>query len=202
MIPTRFLTAAGVCVLLLGAPRTALGQAASWTIDPGHSEALFTVRHMVVANVRGQFDGPVGTVAFDPKDLTTLRVDATIDARTINTRNPERDADLRGPLFFDVAKFPKITFKSKSVTVDGPGRLKVAGDLTMHGVTRPVTLVVEGPTPEIKDIWGERRIGATATTTVDRRDFGLVYNRLLEGGGAVVGDSVSISIEIEMTRKS
>jgi polyisoprenoid-binding protein YceI len=191
-----------LCVLLLGGAPIARGQSAAWTIDTGHSEAQFSVRHMVVANVRGVFDGPVGTVTFDPKDLTTLRVEATIDARTIDTRNPERDSDLRGPQFFDVAKFPKITFRSRNTTVEGAGRLKVVGDLTMHGVTRPVTLAVEGPTPEIKDIWGERRIGATATTTVDRREFGLVYNRMLEAGGAVVGDSVSISLEIEMTRKS
>jgi polyisoprenoid-binding protein YceI len=181
-------------------PAAAAAQAAAWTIDPGHSAATFTVRHMVVANVKGEFAGPVGTATFDPKDLTTLRVEATIDARTINTRNPDRDKDLRSDLFFDVGKYPKITFKSRSVTVDGPGRLKVLGDLTIKGITKPVTLDVEGPTPEIKDIWGSRRIGATGTTTVNRRDFNIVYNRMLEGGGAVVGDQVSITLDIELTR--
>ncbi len=155
---------------------------------------------MVVANVKGEFGGPVGTVTFDPKDLTTLRVDATIDARTINTRNPDRDKDLRSDLFFDVSKYPRITFKSRSVTVDGPGKLKVLGDLTIKGVTKAVTLDVDGPTGEIKDIWGSRRIGATASTTIDRRDFGIVYNRMLEGGGAVVGDQVIISLDIEVTK--
>jgi polyisoprenoid-binding protein YceI len=155
---------------------------------------------MVVANVKGEFAGPVGSATFDPKDLTTLRVEATIDARTINTRNPDRDKDLRSELFFDVAKYPKITFKSRSVTVEAPGRLKVLGDLTIKGITKPVTLVVEGPTQEIKDIWGSRRIGATGTTTINRRDFNIVYNRMLEAGGAVVGDQVSITLDIELTR--
>jgi polyisoprenoid-binding protein YceI len=178
----------------------ASAQTATWTVDPGHSAATFSVRHMVIANVKGEFAGPVGSATFDPKDLTTLRVEATIDARTINTRNLDRDKDLRGDQFFDVAKYPKITFKSRSVTVESPGKLKVLGDLTIKGITKPVTLDVEGPTPEIKDIWGGRRIGATATTTINRRDFNIVYNSLLEAGGAVVGDQVSISLDIELTR--
>jgi polyisoprenoid-binding protein YceI len=181
-------------------PAAASAQNATWTIDSGHSAASFSVRHMVVANVRGEFAGPVGTVTFDPKNLSTLQIDATIDARTINTRNADRDKDLRSDLFFDVAKYPRITFKSRSVAVAGPGKLNVAGDLTIRGVTKPVTLALDGPTAEIKDIWGSQRIGATATTTIDRRDFGLVYNRVLEGGGAVVGDQVSISLEVELTR--
>jgi len=192
----RFLCLAAVLLL---APASARAQAEAWTIDPGHSAATFQVRHMVVANVKGEFGGPVGTATFDPKDPSTLKIEATIDARTINTRNPDRDKDLRSNLFFDVAKYPKITFKSRSVAVQGPGKLKVAGDLTIHGVTKPVTLDVEGPTSEIKDIWGSRRIGATATTKIDRRDFGLVYNRMLEGGGAVVGDQVSIELDVELT---
>jgi polyisoprenoid-binding protein YceI len=192
----RFLYLATVLLLV---PAAARAQAEVWTIDPGHSAATFQVRHMVVANVKGEFAGPVGSATFDPKDLSTLRIEATIDARTINTRNTDRDKDLRSNLFFDVGKYPKITFKSRSVAVQGPGKLKVAGDLTMHGVTKAVTLDVEGPTAEIKDIWGSRRIGATATTTIDRRDFGLVYNRMLEGGGAVVGDQVSIELDVELT---
>ena len=204
--PRRSLALATVAVAIAAAaaaqtgPQTNTGTPGQWTIDAGHSAATFSVRHMVIANVKGEFNGPAGTATFDPKDLSTLRIEATIDARTINTRNPDRDKDLRGDLFFDVAKYPRITFKSRSVTVDGPGKLKVLGDLTIRGVTKPVTLAVDGPTPEIKDIWGSRRIGATATTTIDRRDFGLVYNRVLEGGGAVVGDQVSISLDIELTR--
>jgi polyisoprenoid-binding protein YceI len=184
----------------LALPAMAAAQPVTWTIDPGHSAATFQVRHMIVANVKGEFGGPVGTATFDPKDLSTLRVEATIDARTINTRNPDRDKDLRSDLFFDVAKYPRITFKSRSVTVESPGKLKVLGDLTIKGVTKPVTLDIDGPTQEIKDIWGSRRIGATATTTINRRDFNIVYNRLLEGGGAVVGDQVSITLDMELTR--
>ena len=189
-----------VAFAALALPAAAAAQSAAWTIDAGHSAASFSVRHMVVANVRGEFDGPVGLASFDPHDLSTLRIEATLDARTLNTRNADRDKDLRSELFFDVDKHPRITFKSRSVTVEGPGKLKVSGDLTIRGVTKPVTLAVDGPTAEIKDIWGARRIGATASTTIDRRDFGLVYNRILEGGGAVVGDQVSISLEIELTR--
>ena len=181
-------------------PSPARAQTEAWTIDPGHSAATFQVRHMVVANVKGEFAGPVGTATFDPKDLSTLRIEATLDARTINTRNPDRDKDLRSDLFFDVAKYPRITFKSRSAAAPAPGKLKVTGDLTIHGITKVVTLDVEGPTPEIKDIWGSRRLGATATTTIDRRDFGLVYSRVLEGGGAVVGDQVAITLDVELTR--
>jgi polyisoprenoid-binding protein YceI len=181
-------------------PRYAHAQAVPWTIDPGHSAAQFTVRHMVVANVKGQFDGPTGTVTFDPANVPgTLRVDASIDARTINTRNADRDADLRSDLFFDVSRFPAITFKSKRAE-GAAGRFKVTGDLTMRGVTKEVVLDVDGPTPAIKDIWGNTRVGATASTVVDRRDFGLLYSRILEGGGAVVGNDVTITIDLELTR--
>lgn len=193
------LRVATLSIVLL--PTTAAAQSAVWTIDPGHSAAQFSVRHMIVSNVKGQFDGPTGTVTFDPKDVAgTLAIEATLDARTINTRNPDRDSDLRGDAFFDVARFPRITFKSTRTEAAGPGRLKVTGNLTMHGVTKPVVLDVEGPTPEIRDMWGNRRVGATAATSLDRRDFGLLYNRVLEGGGAVVGNEVTITIDIEISR--
>ena len=186
----------------LAAPAVVAAQPVTWTIDPGHSAAEFSVRHMVVSNVKGQFDGPTGTVAFDAKDVPgTLKVTASIDARTINTRNPDRDKDLRSALFFDVEKFPRITFTSKRAEAAGQGRFKLIGDLTMHGVTKEVTLDVEGPTPVITDIWGNARIGATATTVVNRRDYGLLYNRVLEAGGAVVGNEVSITIDLEVTRQ-
>lgn len=190
-------------VILAGAVATsAAAQTVTWTIDPGHSAAQFTVRHMVVSNVRGEFDGPTGTVTFDPTDLRTLKVDVSFNTKSINTRNADRDKDLRSDLFFDVAKFPKMTFKSRRAEPGAAGHLKLIGDLTIKGVAKEVTLDVEGPTAEIKDIWGEQRIGATATTTIDRRQFGLVYNRMLEGGGAVVGDEVTVTIDIEMTRKA
>ena len=197
---SRMIRAICLASLVLSVPAVAAAQPEVWTIDAGHSAAQFSVRHMVVSNVRGQFDGPTGTVTFDPKDLSTLKVEASIDARTINTRNPDRDADLRGNVFFDVGKFPTITFTSRSAKAEGAGRFTVAGDLTMHGVTKQVTLEVDGPTPEIKDIWGNRRLGAAARTTVDRRDYGLVYSSVLEGGGAVVGNEVTISIDLELTR--
>ena len=190
-------------VILAGAVATsAAAQTVTWTIDPGHSAAQFTVRHMVVSNVRGEFDGPTGTVTFDPTDLRMLKVDVSFNTKSINTRNADRDKDLRSDLFFDVAKFPKMTFKSRRAEPGAAGHLKLIGDLTIKGVAKEVTLDVEGPTAEIKDIWGEQRIGATATTTIDRRQFGLVYNRMLEGGGAVVGDEVTVTIDIEMTRKA
>jgi len=193
---------AALLVLVLALPAPAAAQALSWTIDPGHSNAEFSVRHMVVANVKGQFDGPAGTVTFDAKDIPgTLKVDATIDARTINTRNPDRDKDLKSALFFDVDKYPRITFKSKRAEAAGAGRFKLIGDLTMHGVTKEVTLDVEGPTQTITDIWGSARMGATAKTVVDRREYGLLYSHVLEGGGAVVGNEVTITIDLEVTRQ-
>jgi polyisoprenoid-binding protein YceI len=185
----------------LALPVPAHAQATTWTIDAGHSAAQFAVRHMIVSNVKGEFDGPTGTVTFDPGNIPgTLRVEAAIDARTINTRNADRDSDLRSDAFFDVARFPRIVFTSKRAE-GAAGRFKVIGDLTMHGVTKEVVLDVEGPTAEIKDIWGNVRVGATASTVLDRRDFGLLYSRLLEGGGAVVGNDVTISIDLELTRQ-
>jgi polyisoprenoid-binding protein YceI len=189
-------------VLALAAPALAHAQAVTWTIDPAHSLAAFTVRHMLVANVHGEFNGPRGTVAFDPKNVAgTIQVDAVIDARTINTRNADRDADLKSDDFFDVAKYPTIAFKSKRAQATGAGTFKLVGDLTMHGITREVTLDVEGPTPAVKDLDGLTRIGASATTIVHRRDFGLMYNELIETGGAVVGPDVQISIDLEVTHK-
>jgi polyisoprenoid-binding protein YceI len=177
-------------------------QAATWQIDPGHSSAQFSVRHMLIATVHGEFDGPTGTVSFDPKDIAgTLKADATINARSISTRNAERDRDLKSDLFLNVTKFPTITFKSKKAAAAGAGRFTVIGDLTIHGVTREVTLDVEGPTPTVKDLDGLMRAGATMTTTLNRREFGLQYNVLLEAGGAVVADEVKVTIELEFTHK-
>lgn len=187
---------------LLVLPATTRAQTVTWVVDPGHSSAEFVVRHMLVANVRGQFDGPKGTVAFDPQNLPgTIAVDAVFQTATINTRNPDRDRDLRSPNFFDVVRYPTIAFKSSRAETTGVGRFTLVGNLTMHGVTKQVTLDVEGPTPAVKDLDGQTRIGATATTTIDRREFGLKYNEILEGGGAVVGNDVRITIDIEVTHK-
>ncbi len=173
--------------------------AEEYKIDGSHSKAQFSVKHLMVSNVRGEFGNMSGTVSFDEKNPGATRIDAALDAATINTGVTKRDDHLRGPDFFDTAKFPTLTFKSKSTrkTADG---LAVTGDLTMHGVTKEVVLNVEGPTPEIKDPWGNLRRGATATTKLKRSEFGLKWNNALEGGGVVVGDDIAITIDIEATR--
>jgi len=186
-----------VCLALaIAAPAL---RAEKYTIDGAHSKAQFSVRHMMVSNVRGEFTKIQGTVDYDDKNPAAIRIEAVIDAASINTGEPKRDEHLRSPDFFDVAKFPTITFRSKSArkTADG---LAVTGDLTIHGVTREVVLHVEGPTPEVKDPWGNIRRGATATTKINRKDFGLTWNAVLETGGVVVGEEVSITIDVEAVR--
>jgi polyisoprenoid-binding protein YceI len=198
----RHIVGASLLLICLAFPATAGGQTITWTIDPGHSAAQFAVRHMLVATVRGEFDGPTGIVSFDPaKVADTLSVTATIDARTITTRNAQRDRDLKSANFFDVAKYPTITFKSKRAKAGVAGHIAITGDLTIHGVTREVTLDAEGPSPAVKDLDGFTRVGGSATTTIDRRDFGLRYNELIETGGAVVSDEVRITLDFEMTHK-
>ena len=179
----------------------ALGQAATWQIDPDHSSFQFKVRHLMVSNVKGDFTKVKGAVTMDDKDLTNLNVELTIDAASVNTGHAKRDEHLRAADFFDVAKYPTITFVSKKVMRDGPDRLKVTGDLTMHGVTREMTVNVEGPTQEVKDPGGNFRRGATGTAKINRKDFGLTWNRALETGGVVVGEDVDIFIEIELIKK-
>ena len=184
--------------LLFGA---GAAQASSWEIDGSHSSAQFAVRHLMVSNVRGEFGKVTGTVNFDEKDPSKSTVQATIDATTINTRDEKRDGHLKSPDFFDVAKFPTLSFKSKKVAAAGAGKFKVTGDLTIHGVTKEVVLDVEGPAPEKKDPWGNVKSGATATTKINRKDFGLTWNKSLDGGGVVVGDEVSITLDVELLKK-
>ena len=186
-----------LAALLALAPLAALAEPSTWNIDPAHTQSMFTVRHMVISSVKGQFEKTTGTVQLDDKNLTRSTVDATIDASTIDTRVTNRDNDLRSPNFFDVAKYPTITFKSTKVEKAGDGKLKVTGDLTMHGVTKPVVLDVEGPTSAIKDPGGHTRRGLSASTTINRKDFGLQYNKMIEAG-PVVGDDVKIEIEAEL----
>jgi polyisoprenoid-binding protein YceI len=178
-----------------------LSQASSWQIDPDHSSFQFKVRHLMVSNVKGDFPKAKGVVTMDDNDRANLKIDLTIDAASVNTGHAKRDEHLRASDFFDVAKYPTITFVSKKVAKDGPDKLKVVGDLTIHGVTREVTVDVEGPTQEIKDPWGNLRRGATATTRINRKDFGLTWNRALETGGVVVGEDVDIFVEIELIKK-
>jgi polyisoprenoid-binding protein YceI len=179
----------------------ALSQAATWQIDPDHSSFQFKVRHLMVSNVKGDFTKVKGAVTMDDKDVSNLNVELTIDAASVNTGHAKRDEHLRAADFFDVAKYPTITFVSKRVMKDGPDRLKVTGDLTMHGVTREVTVNVEGPTQEVKDPWGNFRRGATGIAKINRKDFGLTWNRALETGGVVVGEDVDIFVEIELIKK-
>lgn len=178
----------------------ALSLAATWQIDPDHSSFQFKVRHLMVSNVKGDFTKVKGAVTMDDKDVSNLNVELTIDAASVNTSHAKRDEHLRAADFFDVAKYPTITFVSKKVIKDGPDRLKVTGDLTMHGVTREVTVNVDGPTQEVKDPWGNLRRGATGTAKINRKDFGLTWNRALEAGGVVVGEDVDIFIEIELIK--
>jgi len=179
----------------------ALSQAATWQIDPDHSSFQFKVRHLTVSNVKGDFTKVKGAVTMDDKDVSNLNVELTIDAASVNTGHAKRDEHLKASDFFDVAKYPTITFVSKKVIKDGPDRLKVIGDLTIHGVTREVTVNVEGPTQEVKDPGGNFRRGATGTAKINRKDFGLTWNRALETGGVVVGEDVDISVEIELIKK-
>ena len=175
--------------------------ASDWDIDGGHSSAQFSVRHLMVSNVRGEFGKVTGTVKLDDKDITKSVVEATIDVGSINTRDEKRDGHLKSPDFFDVAKFPTITFKSKKVAGKA-GKLKVTGDLTIHGVTKEVVLDVEGPAKEAKDPWGNVKSGAAAFIKINRKDFGLGWNKALETGGVVVGEEVSITLDIELLKKA
>jgi polyisoprenoid-binding protein YceI len=174
---------------------------AEWTVDASHSHVGFSVRHVMIANVRGEFTKLSGSVTWDPARPDAARIDVDIDVASINTREEKRDAHLRSPDFFDVENFPKITYRSRGVgRHKGDGHLEVVGDLTIHGVTRVVVLDVEGPTPEQKDPWGNTRIAATARTTVKRSDFGMTWNSALETGGVLVGDDIKIEIEIELSK--
>lgn len=186
----------GLALALAAAP-AALAQ--GYTIDAAHSRAQFSVRHMMVSNVRGEFTKMKGSIDYDEKNPAAMRIEATIDAASINTGEPKRDEHLKSPDFFDAARYPTITFRSKSARKTANG-LAVTGDLMIHGVTKEVVLQVEGPSPEVRDPWGNLRRGATATTKINRKDFGLTWNAALETGGVVVGEEVSITIDVQAMR--
>ena len=173
----------------------------TWQIDPMHSAAQFSVRHLAISSVRGGFSNVKGTVSFDDKDVSKSTVDVTIDVSTVDTREPDRDKDLRSDKVFDVAQYPTMTFKSKKVEQVAAGKLKVTGDLTIRGVTKEVVLDVEGPTAPVKDPWGNQRAAVNATTKINRQDFGVKWNATMDNGGVVVGDEVSITIDAEMIQK-
>jgi polyisoprenoid-binding protein YceI len=178
-----------------------LTYAATWQMDPAHSSFQFKIRHLTVSNVKGDFSKFQGVALIDDQNITHLKVEVTIDVASVNTGHAQRDEHLRGPDFFDITKYPTIIFVSKKVIKTDTNRLKVIGDLTLRGVTREITVDVEGPTPEVKDPWGHFRRGATATTKINRRDFNLTWNKVLDTGGLVVGDEVNIYIEVELVRK-
>jgi polyisoprenoid-binding protein YceI len=179
---------------------SATAQTSTWNIDPAHSSAQFTVRHLGISNVSGAFSKVTGTVVLNEKDITGSEVSAVIDAGSVDTRVPDRDKDIRSANFLDVEKYPTLEFKSKRVVNNG-GKLQLIGDLTLHGTTREVTLDVEGPTPELNDPWGNVRRGFSATTTINRKEFGVVWGNTLKTGEAVVGDTVKIQIDVELVKK-
>ena len=172
----------------------------TWNIDPVHTVAEFKVRHMMISNVKGQFTHVTGVMTLDEADVTQSRIEASIQAASVNTRDDQRDAHLKSADFFDVEKFPTLSFKSSRVARTGDGELAVTGDLTIHGVTREVVLAVEGPTPPAKDPWGNTRVGLSAATKISRKDFELTWNAGLETGGLLVGDEVTITLEVEFVQ--
>jgi polyisoprenoid-binding protein YceI len=172
----------------------------TWTIDTNHSSAGFSVKHMMVSTVRGTL-GPIkGTIVYDGKSVESITADVTIDVTAINSGSASRDRDLKGEGFFDVVRYPTATFKSRRVEAAGPGRFKLVGDLTLHGVAKEVTLNVEGPSPAVKNQQGGLKVGASATTMLNRRDFGLQYNSMVEAV-PVVGDEVQVTIDIEANKQ-
>ncbi len=173
-----------------------------WEIDTAHTTTQFSVRHMMVAKVRGQFEKVTGTVSLDEADLTRSRIEVIIDASTISTRNEQRDGHLKSPDFFDVAQYPAITFKSTHIADKGGGHLAVTGDLTLHGVTRPITLAVEGLTAPLKNPYGKRVRGVEARGKLNRKDWGLTWNAALETGGVLVGEEVELQIDAELAEKA
>ena len=194
---TRLISTIAIC-LTLALPLVA--SAATWNIDPDHSNVGFTVKHLMVSNVRGNFQKHTGVVDINDKDITKSKVEVTIDTASISTGVQKRDDHLKSADFFEVAKYPAMTFASKMVAKAGKDKLKVTGDLTLHGITKEVVLNVAPLSKESKDPWGNIRRGTTATTTINRKDFGLTWNKALETGGVLVGEEITITLEVEMIK--
>jgi len=195
---SRIAVVAGMAV---GLSLPARAATSTWQIDPQHSSAQFAVRHLGLSTVRGAFSKLSGTMVLDDQDITKSSVEVTIDVNTVDTREPDRDKDLRSERFFDVAHFPTMTFKSKKVEQVAPGKLRLTGELTIRGTSREVTLDVDGPTAAVKDPWGNQRLAATATTKINRQDYGVKWNAKLDNGGVVVADDVNITLDVEMIQK-
>ena len=190
----RILATAAICLISSSA------MASSWTIDPDHSNIQFKIRHLMITDVKGTFGKVKGVIRIDEKDMSLSAVEVTIEIDSINTGVAKRDEHLRSNEFFDAARFPTMTFVSRKVTQSGKGQMKILGDLTIRGISREVVLDVEGPTNEIKDPWGNTRRGASATTKINRTDFGLTWNKSMESGGMMIDDTVFINLEIEMIK--
>jgi polyisoprenoid-binding protein YceI len=173
-----------------------------WQLDPAHSAAHFSVRHLMISNVRGEFSKVSGSALLNPTDLAKSKVEVTIEAASINTREPQRDEHLRSADFLDVANYPALTFRSKRIEALGADNFKLTGDLTIRGVTKEVTFDIEGPTSSIKDPYGNIRAGVSGSAKINRKDYGLVWNALTEGGGVLVGDEVKITIEAELIQQA
>ena len=182
---------------VLATPQTAT---TTWNIDPAHSVAEFKVKHMMISNVKGQFGKVTGTLTLDESDPTKSKATASIEASSIETRDAQRDAHLKSADFLHVEKFPSLSFTSTRISLVRDGELAVEGDLTVRGVTRKVLFNVEGPTPPTKDPWGNTRVGVSATTKINRKDYGLTWNAALETGGILVGDEVTITLEVEFIK--
>lgn len=191
---SRTLSALFLALFLIPAATLTAAARDAWQIDPMHSSAQFSVRHLGISTVRGAFTKVSGTILLDEANPAKDQITASIDAASVDTRVEMRDNDLRSPNFFDVQKYPTITFKSKKIEPAGPGKLKVAGDLTIHGVTKEVVLDVDGPSPAIKDPWGNPRCGASASTKVIRQDFSV------NGAPGVVGDEITINLDVEFIK--
>ena len=172
----------------------------TWNIDPSHTVAEFKVRHMMISNVKGQFAKATGRLVLDESELMNSHVEATIDAASIETRDPQRDAHLKSGDFLDVESFPTLSFKSTSISLVRAGELAVKGEMTIRDVTRKILFDVEGPTPPAKDPWGNTRVAVSATTKISRKDFGLTWNSALESGGVLVGDEVTITLDVQFVK--
>lgn len=180
---------------------TPTGALLTYAIDSTHSRAHFSIRHLMIAHVRGEFTQISGTVQYATGDLLNLHVDATLDAASFHSGNPQRDEHVKGEHFLDIARFPTITFLSRQAAPGATGTAQVVGDLTLHGITREIALSIDTISDEITDPWGNRRLGVLATTQIKRGDFGIDYNAPLEGGGFMLSDEVDITLDLQLTRK-
>src|SRR6202453_1067307 len=181
-------------------PTTATATTSTWKIDPAHSAAEFKVKHMMISNVKGHFAKVTGVLTLDEADLANSRVEALIEAASLETRDAQRDAHLKSADFLDVEQFPALSFQSTRISLVRDGELAIDGDLTIRGVTRKVLFSVEGPTPPAKDPWGNTRVAVSATTKISRKDFGLTWNAALESGGFLVGDEVTITLDVQFVK--